>query len=135
MSERQWSVVLTEFAGGWKQWRALDEAAPRIFGRSGLDAFSLACGRDTLPAEVADTLARDEAVWVAEALQGLGGMVFAASPLNARHNLAVLRGVHQAEWEGWQYERGMNHVHADASRTELTPRERVRAELELAAAY
>lgn len=167
----QWSLVMTEFQGQATQWQQLDEAVPRIFGRRGLDVFTLVCGRDVLPAELMASLSHQRALQTALNLESLGvkvevvptsqvksvrhraaevwathitdeftfteidGMVFAAPALNARRNVAVLRRNHQDNWRDWQYERGMNHIHADASRIELPPRERVRAEVKLAGQY
>ncbi len=173
MSENLWSLVLAEFTGKWDAFR---KAAPQIFGRKGLDVFGLVLGRETLPAELMESLAYDRATQIAAACADLGAhvtlvptaqvgtagggtfvryrahevwathvtdnfefteleaLILAAPALNARRNLAVLRRS-RPEFADWQIERGLNHVHADASLTHLAPRARVREEEKLARLY
>jgi len=166
----QWSLVMTASPVPRSQWARLEEALPSLFGRRGLDVFTLCFSRDALPAELADGLPRRRALQIADDLEAMGvrveviptdqaghvryraaevwashvterftfkevdGMIFAAPAVNARRNLAVLRSVHP-DWRSWQFERGANHGHADASRTELSARERVRAEAGLGRQY
>ncbi len=62
------------------------------------------------------------------------GMVFAVDALDTGHNPDVLRkNIHVLA--PWQYERAMNYIYADASWTELTPRERIREEVKLMELY
>jgi hypothetical protein len=164
--DRNWSVIVRAFSGDWKEFR---HAAHTLFGRSGLDAWSLLNRADTLPAEIAGELSSDEAWRIVEALIKLGataeavesvsigdvryradevwatrptdrhdfieidGMIFAGYAINVRRNLAVLR--RREGVANWQHERALNHIYADASYTELTPRDRIREEVKLAAIY
>lgn len=64
----QWSLGMTAYEGKPSQWLRLDEAVFSLFGRRGLDVFTLAFGRDALPAELAcslshKTLSRSPAAW------------------------------------------------------------------------
>jgi hypothetical protein len=89
--------------------------------------------------EVSDVRYHAEDVWATHTtdhfhFSEVEGMIFAAGPLNARRNINVLRQNPQMT-APWQYERAMNHIHADASMTELMPRERVREEVKLMELY
>ncbi|MEP6754102.1 MAG: hypothetical protein ABJA67_01270 [Chthonomonadales bacterium] len=69
MNQVGWSVVMTSFSGDFDK---LHSGYAQIFGRRGLDVFSLAYGRDTLPAELANRLTFSEATRITGQLMELG---------------------------------------------------------------
>ncbi len=68
MSKDKYSVIMTTFEGDW---RKLEEAVPEIFGRDGLDVFTLVVMKE-MPSEVADDLSRDDASRILLALEAVG---------------------------------------------------------------
>lgn len=66
----EWSIVMTAWAGDWIRF---DEAVREVFGRKGLDAFSLTLGADKhLPAELAAGLTFEQANGIVSQLTGSG---------------------------------------------------------------
>ena len=64
-----YSLVMTGFQG---KYGVFQEEAEKQLGRSGLSAFSLCCGGDYLPAEIAAGLNRADAEHIVEALTATG---------------------------------------------------------------
>lgn len=72
MDENYWSLVLTDFDGNWREF---ETAVPRLFGRDGLDVYTLVLGRNTLPSEILSGLSHDLALQMVYTLSSIGAQV------------------------------------------------------------
>lgn len=96
MSEDKYSVIITAFEGDWGK---LQEAVGDIFGREGLDVFSLVLGLE-MPSEVAANLPEEEARRISTRLEPVGAktkLVLTSKVTDVKHRCAEVWSTYEGE--------------------------------------